>query len=186
MHNAQNPEEITQLLESSYHGDDKATEQLIQKIYPKLHAIVKNQLKSEAPNITQQVTDIAHDTYEKLAHQNKPYNDRRHFYAIIACASRQVIIDHIRRKKTLKRKAVLADIDLQQPQSASLNTDLLDIDSALKKLSAIHPEAAELMELRYFGGLTMEELADYYDLSIATIKRKWSFAKLNLQRFIDK
>ncbi len=176
--------EITRLIHSSYDGNKQATEQLMQLVYPQLYAIVKRQLRSEPDDMTQQPTDIVHDTYEKLEQQYTKPNNRRHFYAVVSRVSRQVIIDHIRKKKAAKRKGDRVDLEKHQPVSPAVNIDLLDLDNALQKLSALDPQAAKLMELRYFGGLTTAELAEYFDTSLSTVKRRWNFAKLNLLKIL--
>jgi RNA polymerase sigma factor (TIGR02999 family) len=184
-------EQVTQLLISWREGDPQALDRLFPLVYEELRAIARRHLSRESGTNTIQATVLVHETYLKLIDQRQAsFADRAHFLAVAAKIIRHILVDHARSKKATKRGYNLK-ISLDAiPEPAVPNPSapdsglLLDLDSALDQLELKFPGKAKLVELRYFGGLTVEETAEVLSLSPATIKRDWVTAKAWLSRAI--
>jgi RNA polymerase sigma factor (TIGR02999 family) len=182
---AQSPDSPTQLLIRWQSGDEKALQALIPLVYKELRTAARRCLLSERPGHTLQSTDLVHEAYLRLAGGQAPdVQSRTHFIAIAARLMRQVLVDYARRRSASKRGAQYrVELDsglfvLPQPQTI----DVMAIDRALNRLSRRDAQQEKIVELRFFGGLTVEETAHALEISPATVKRDWNMAKAWLTR----
>lgn len=184
--------DVTSLLRAWSAGDRSAEAEVLPLIYDELRKIARSGLNGDAGSITLQATDIVNEAYLRLAKQRTTdWNDRQHFFAVTATVVRRILLDAARRrladKRDRRREAVSLDAspDITLPTQAMTTAravELLDLDNALVALSESYPRQARLVELRYFSGLSVEESADYLDVSPATAKRDWLMAKAWLFR----
>jgi len=173
-------ENVTQLLQDWSQGNQQALEELLPLIYNELRHLAHNFLYRERPGHTLQTTALVHEAYLKLIDQKDArWQNRSHFFAIAAQAMRRILIDSARRHAALKRGGPQEKLSLDEAPDISLepNTKLLALDEALKALAEIDPEQSRIVELRYFGGLTIEETAEVTKTSPATVKREWAMAR---------
>ena len=173
--------DVTQILHRWQGGDDAALEELLRAVYPELRRVAARQLRAERSGHSLQPTGIAHDVYLRLIDQQRvTWQNRAHFLAIAARLTRRVLVDHARRRAAWKRglgiKPVpLEEVDVPAPGG---DTDLVALDSALARLAVIDSRQARVVELRFFGGLSIQETASVLDISPATVKRDWESARL--------
>ena len=174
-------DDITRLLARWAEGDAKAFETLIPVVYEELRKLADHYLRQERPDHTLQPTALVHEAYLRLAGiHDMELRSRAHFYGAAAQIMRRVLVDHSRQRRALKRggpspNLVSFDEAIDTPIDSGI--DLLALDEALGALEVIAPERARVVELRYFGGLSVEETADYLDVAPATVKRHWAFAR---------
>lgn len=173
--------DLTLLLEHSRTGDKEAWNKLFECVYPTMKAIVANKIKPYQHNVTLSTTDLVHDVYIRFDnHASYNWQNRAHFFSILARVSRRVIIDYLRSKNCEKRGGLIIHTEIQ---NAPLMGDELDkedwlsIDRVLNELADLDPEIVELTELRFFVGLTLQEIADIKKLSLSSVKRQWRFAQ---------
>lgn len=175
--------EVTRILEAIGRGDDQAAEKLLPLVYDELRRIARGRMAQERPDHTLQATALVHEAYLRLiGNIDQCWEGRRHFFGAAAEAMRRILIDHARSKRSMKRGGSQRRIELDADAAANAFTesgcdDLLALDEALTRLAAEAPAKAELVKLRYFGGLTIEEAAEALDISLATAKRHWAFAR---------
>ena len=164
---------------------DPAVNALLPLVYDELRRLAAAYLRRERPGQTIQATALVHEAYLRLL-KDKPgrWQNRAHFCAIAAHSMRQILIERARARGALKRGGVQARVTLDEGLLAadSPHIDLLALDEALQRLEAIDPEQARLVELRFFGGLTIEEAAEAMNISAATVKRHWTIARAWLAR----
>lgn len=180
---------ITQLLAAVSRGDESASEKLWGTIYDELHGLAQRQMANEAPGGTLQPTSLVHEAYLRLfGSENVDWKNRRHFFAAAAQAMRQIRIDDARKRKRLKRGGGQKPEILQDgpPVFDPDPTEVLMVDEALRKLADTDPRKAELVALRYFAGLTMDEVAHAMGLPARTVDREWSYARAWLHREFSK
>lgn len=179
---------MTLLLKRLSNGDENALAQLIPLVYDELHRLAAFHLQRERAEHTLQTTGLVHETYLRLVDQKEvQWKNRGHFFAIAAQAMRRVLVDYARRHQAVKRGSSLPKISLDEAIAVS-NEDLHHVvllDELLTRLSSIDPEDARIVELRFFGGLTVEETAEAMGISPATVKREWSVARAWLLREIN-
>jgi RNA polymerase sigma-70 factor (ECF subfamily) len=173
------PGEITQLLDQLSHGDRVAEDKLVPLVYEGLHRMAARFMRGERQDHTLQPTALVHEAYLKLIDQRKAsWHSREHFYRIAARLMRRVLVDHARQANARKRdggckiplEASLIYVD-EQPH------DLLAIDEVLGRLAQLDPRQAEVVELRFFGGCSEEEIAEILGVSARTVKRDWRVAR---------
>src|SRR5436305_7327535 len=172
--------EVTRILSAIELGDPAAAEQLLPLVYDELRQLAAHKLAHEKPGQTLQATALVHEAYVRLvdAEKAQPWNSRGHFFAAAAEAMRRILIDNARRKRRPKHGGDRQRIDLDEALSvADPREDLLALDEALTRLAAQEPVKAELVKLRYFAGLSLEEAAAFLNISPATAKRYWSVAR---------
>jgi RNA polymerase sigma factor (TIGR02999 family) len=172
--------EVTELLRRWKNGEEAAHDQLLPVVYGHLRKLAARSFKGERANHTLQHTALVHEAYLDLVGMDVAWNDRGHFYAIAARSMRRILVDHARTKRRLKRNrgAELLPIEAAADAPASAPPiDLLELDDAIARLAAIDPRKAAMVELRYFGGLTQEELADMHGVSLATVNRDLQSAR---------
>jgi RNA polymerase sigma factor (TIGR02999 family) len=173
------PQSVTVLLEQWRAGDAKAMESLIPIIYSQLRYIAAQYLRAERAGHTLQPTALVNEAYLRLVEQDQvSATGRTHFMAIAANVMRQVLVDHARARKAAKRDGgQRIELTESDHPAQSTNADLVAVHDALERLAEFDPRLGRLVELRFFGGLSIEETAMALDLSAATVKRDWTLAK---------
>lgn len=185
----ESPVEITRLLIAWSGGDEKALDKLMPLVYGRLRRLAASYLRHERPDHTLQTSALVNEVYLRLIAQDQVnWRDRAHFYAISAQMMRRILVDHARRHGYAKRggpakNLTPAELDLVTDDK---NPDVVEIDDALTALAEKDPQQAKLVELRYFGGLTKEEIAEVLGISSATVTRRWRLAKAWLYRYLVK
>jgi RNA polymerase sigma factor (TIGR02999 family) len=178
--------DVTRILSAIEDGDPHAAERLLPLVYDELRKLAAAMLAHEQPGQTLQATALVHEAYLRLVgdDQAKDWDSRGHFFAAAAEAMRRILVDAARRKHALKRGGGRQQIDLDQlvATAPGPDADLLDLDDALTRLVAADPQAAELVKLRYFAGLTIPEAAAALGVSPRTADALWAYARAWLLR----
>lgn len=178
---------VSQMVTRASQGDDRALSQLMPLVYDELRRLARGYLGRERPGQTLQPTALVNEAYLRLV-KDTPQNweTRAHFVAIAAISMRRILIERARARDAQKRGGDRVRVTLNEGLVAepARSVDLLAVDDALTKLAAIDPQQAKLVELRFFGGLTIAESAEVLGISPATVKRHWAMAKAWLQREI--
>ena len=173
--------EISQILSKIESGDPTAAEQLLPLVYDELKKLAAAHLAGEKPGQTLQATALVHEAYLKLvnAEQAQRWDSRGHFFAAAAEAMRRILVDAARRRASHKRGGNRGRVDLlDEPASFGADQiDLLALDEALRMLEAEQPDKAQLVNLRYFAGCSLEQAAEILGISRATAQRHWTYAK---------
>lgn len=172
------PHDLTRLLALAREGDLDALHRLMPVVYDRLHLLAQRQ-RRRAPSETLNTTALVHEAYEKLVHGSTSFADRQHFFRVAARAMRDVLVDHARAQRRQKRGGGVRAVPLDEsllPSSDRVD-HLLALDEALDRLSALDARQAEVVQLRYFVGLSIPETAEVLGLSDATIKRDWTAAR---------
>jgi RNA polymerase sigma-70 factor (ECF subfamily) len=171
--------DLTRLLGELANGRTEAAEQLAPRVYGELHLLAEAALRREREGHTLQPTELVHEAFVRLVGQTRMnWQNRSHFYGIATQAIRRILIDHARRRKSAKRDyGIRVTLDESVGQLAPRGLDLLALDDALERLEAMDPRQARVVELRFFGGLDVPEVAEALGVSTATIKRDWAFAR---------
>ena len=173
---------VTQLLDAAAAGDPTAAAELLPLVYDELRKLAAQRLTQERPGLTLQATALVHEAYLRLvdAGAAQHWNSRGHFFAAAAEAMRRILVENARRKRGLKHGGAYRRVDLEEapaytPESAD---DFLSLNDALDRLAGEDPRKADLVKLRYFGGLSVQEAADALGISRATADRYWAYAKV--------
>src|SRR3954466_13041483 len=180
--------DATTILAAIEGGDRKAAEQLLVLVYDELRRLASSKLAQEAPGQTLQPTALVHEAWLRLVGgQNPSFNDRTHFFRASAEAMRRILIDRARRKKTERhggrfQRIAFEDFDLAAPSG---DDQLLAVNEALEKFALEHPVQADLVKLRYFAGMTNEEVAQVLKISVSTVKNYWAFSRAWLLHEIE-
>ncbi len=178
--------DVTKLLARIESGDPTAAEKLLPLVYGGLRRLAAEKLARENPGQTLQATALVHEAYLRLvgSADAQRWDSRRHFFAAAAEAMRRILVERARRKKRQKRGGGRLRIDLEQLTLScdGPSEEVLALDEALTELARKDPAKAEVVKLRYFAGLTLEETADALGLSVATINRHWTYARAWLYR----
>lgn len=179
--------DVTELLDRWSRGDAEAFNSLMPLVYDELHQLAAHYLRHERPGHTLQPTALVHEAYLRLSGlREMRLQNRTHFYGASAQVMRRVLVDHARRRNAAKRggveRADLPEGALDTP--IDLRLDLLALDQALDKLASFAPDKAKVVELRYFGGLSVDETAEFMNVSPKTVKRYWRFARAWLLRML--
>jgi RNA polymerase sigma factor (TIGR02999 family) len=171
------PGEITSLLRRLRSGDREAADRLVEKAYPELHRIAEAHFRNERAGHLLQPTALVNEAWQKFAALDAvELSDRVHFLSLCSRLMRQILVDHARRRATHESVVSSMRVDNRGEEST------LDLDLALRKLEEAQPRAARVVELRYFGGMSTEEIAQCLDVSPATVKRDWLAARAWLYR----
>ena len=176
--------EVTQLLLDASQGQAAALEQLLPLVYGELQKLARHYMRSERANHTLETAALINEAYLRLVDQDVSWANRAHFFGLAARLMRQILIDHARAHNVGKRGGNLQQVSLTEAmqQIGGRAGDLLALDEALDSLAKLSPEQARVVELRFFGGLTIEETAEVMGLSHATIERYWTVARAYLRR----
>jgi RNA polymerase sigma factor (TIGR02999 family) len=174
--------DVTQILSQIEQGDPSASDQLLPLVYEELRKLAAARLANEKPGQTLQATALVHDAYIRLVDVEKVqhWDSRRHFFSAAAEVMRRILVEKARRKRRLKRGGDRNRVPLEELEidAESPQLDLIALDDALRKLAVEFPEKAEIVQLRFFAGLSHEEVADILGVSAITIKRHWRYARV--------
>jgi RNA polymerase sigma factor (TIGR02999 family) len=176
---------VTLLLRAWRAGDALAGERLVEVLYRELHEMARQRLARERAGGTLQTTALVHEAWLRLVDQRSvEWRDRGHFLALAATMMRRVLVDRARARKAGKRGSGEAAITLTDVAAAGIDpaVEILDVDRALERLAATYPRQARVVELRFFGGLQLEEIGAVVGVAERTVKRDWSFARAWLAR----
>ncbi len=177
--------QITVLLQRWGKGDREALEELLPMVYQDLRRLARRQMKSLPPGSTFQATGLVHEVYLRLLNSNGvEWQGRGHFFAIASKLARQVAVDSARARQRLKRGGgwTRVMVDCAEAASPVPGVDLIAVDQALTRLHQLDERKAHVVEMRFFGGLENQEIAEVLQVSVDTVKRDWIFAKLWMAR----
>jgi RNA polymerase sigma-70 factor (ECF subfamily) len=174
--------EVTRLLQAWRDGDEAARDRLIPLVYTELRRRAAGHLRRERRGHTLRPTDLVHETYLRLCDQNPAWQNREQLFGVASRLMRRILVDHARTRAALKRGGVRVTLAEDMAASPSAEPDLLDLDAALEELAALDERQVRLVELRFFGGLGIEEAAHVLAVSVATANRDWVTAKAWLYR----
>jgi RNA polymerase sigma factor (TIGR02999 family) len=179
--------DLTQILSALAQGEPHAAEQLLPLVYDELRKLAAQKLAAEKPGQTLDATALVHEAYLRLAGQEKPFAGRSHFFAAAAEAMRRILIDNARRKRSRKAGGGLERHDLEEAELAApdVRVYLLALDEALTRLAEADRSAAELVQLRYFTGLSIPEAAEVLGVSVRSAERIWTYARAWLHRALQ-
>jgi len=183
------PKEITQLLIAWNQGDQRARDELMPLIYDELRRLARGHLRRERANHTLQPTALVHEAFIRLIDQSKVnWQNRAHFFGAAARLMRQILINHAEARRAAKRGGEAERVSLNDVDhfAAGHEVDLIALNEALNNLERIDPQQGQVVELRYFSGLTIEEIAEVIGVSPATVKREWSTARAWLRRELSR
>jgi RNA polymerase sigma factor (TIGR02999 family) len=176
---------ITQLLVEWSGGDQAALDQLMPLVYDELRRLARSYLRRERPDHTLQATALVHEAYLRLVDQHSvSWQNRAHFFGIASQMMRRILVNHAVARATAKRGGPAEKLSLDEAIAVvdQRDIDLIALDNALKQLETLDAQQSRVVELRFFGGLSIEETAEVLNLSPATVKREWSTARLWLRR----
>lgn len=180
--------EVTRLLELVARGDERAQHDLVEQVYGELRRMAGGIMRSQGQGHTLQPTALVNEAWMSLAKNLGTLENRAHFFGAAANAMRRILVDYARRSKAQKRGAGAEHVtfqDLQVP-AADPALDVLVLDQALEALSAVDPRLLKVMELRYFAGCSLEEIAEVTGVSLATVKRDWAYARAWLFDYLNR
>ena len=181
-------EDVTQLLRELSGGDRAALDKLLPLVYKELRHLAQGYLRRERSDHTLQPTALVHEAYLRLVDQNVAWQNRAHFFGVAAETMRRILIDHARSHQARKRGS--GDIKLSLDEGINISDerarDLIALDDALKALARLDPQKSRIVELRFFGGLSIEETAEVLGVGTATVIRQWRTAKAWLYHEISK
>ena len=180
--------DVTQILNAAGESEALAANELLSLVYEELRRVAAVKMASEAPGQTLQATALVHEAWLRLSGDEKRrWNDRTHFFATAAETMRRILVDNARRKRAARHGGGQQRVDMPELGSAVVESDekVLAVDEALEKFAALDPQKAELVKLRYFVGMTLEEAAEALGISERTAKRYWAFARAWLHEEIN-
>jgi RNA polymerase sigma-70 factor (ECF subfamily) len=182
-------DDVTQLLQDWRGGDEAALEKLTRLVYDELRRLAARYLRGERRNHTLQGTALVHEAYMRLVgYTELEWQNRAHFFGVAARVMRQILIDHARKRQADKRGGGKQDVRLEEAVvfSAERPESLIALDDALESLALLDPEKSRIIELRYFGGLAIEEIAEVTGASVSTVRRHMRMAEAWLHRELEK
>lgn len=183
--NHDNSHQITQLLADWKDGNQTALDKLMPLVYNELRKMARRHLSGRAPGHTFQTTELIHEAYVKLAGQkNQEWQNRSHFFSVAAKAMRHILVDHARSKSRQKRGGWQEKVTLKEAfnKSESRSDDIVALDDALNRLGELEERKASVVELKYFGGMTFDEIGETLGISEKTARRDWRLARMWLLR----
>jgi len=175
------PHRVTQLLAQWSQGDNAALAKLAPLVYEELRRLAHHYMEAQRPNHTLQTTALVNEAYLRLADQTNPrWQSRAHFFAVAARAMRQIVVDYARSQRSQKRggRALKVELDEAAIVSPEQSKEIVDLHEALERLATLDSRKAQVVELKYFGGLNYDEMAEVLKISRVTVRRDWEFAKL--------
>lgn len=182
-------DDATSILNAMRQGDSRAAEQLLALVYDELRKLAAFKMSQEAPGQTLQPTALVHEAWLRLTgRDNLKFEDRTHFFCTAAEAMRRILIDRARRKRARRHGGDFERMDFDKFDFAAPQADdqLLAVDEALEELGRKHPAQPELVKLRYFGGMTIEETAQVMNISVSTAKNYWAYSRAWLYEEIQR
>lgn len=183
------PKAITSLLVAWCQGDQKASDQLFSAVYDELRRLARSHLRHERPNHSLLSSDLVHEAYLRLIDQQQvTWQNRAHFFGIASKMMRRILVNHALARRSAKRGGALVTLSLNEAVNFAeqREVDLVALDDALKDLEKLDPRQCQIVELRFFGGLSIEETAEALGFSPATISREWNFVKLWLHSQVSR
>lgn len=183
------PPNVTELLRDWSDGDKQAQEKLFQVVYNELHRQAARYLRNEQPGLSLQTTDLIHEAYLRLIdQQHVEWKNRLHFFGIAAQVMRRILVDHARSRQAAKRGGSAIRLPLEDAMVVlpGQDLDIVALDEALLRLAEMDPQQSQIVELRFFSGLSVEEAAKVLDVSERTVKRDWNVAKAWLRRELSR
>jgi len=174
------PRNVTQLLTDWSHGDDAALKELTPLVYGELRRLAHYHMGRQRPEHTLQTTALVNEAYLRLAHQTSPnFTNRSHFFAVAAQAMRQILVNYAKASQSQKRGGGALKVELDEAAliSPEQTSEILDLNEALERLATLDSRKAHVVELKYFGGLEHDEIAEVLKISTVTVRRDWIFAK---------
>src|SRR5438309_5111468 len=175
------PHRVTQLLQQWSHGDDSALADVTPLVYEELRRLAHHYMEGERPDHTLQTTALVNEAYLRLADQTNPnWQSRAHFFAVAARAMRQILVSYARSNRAQKRGGGAFKVELDEAAlvSPEESQEIVDLHEALERLATLDSRKAQVVELKYFGGLNYEEMAEVLKISAVTVRRDWEFAKV--------
>jgi len=172
--------DVTQLLANWNQGDEAALQKLTPLVYEELRRLAHRYMQGQRPDHTLQTTALVNEAYLRLVDQSKPgFGNRSHFLAVAATAMRQILVNHAKAQQRQKRGGGANKIELEEVAviSPEQTQTVLDVDEALERLALLDSRKARVVELKYFGGLNQNEIADVLKISAVTVRRDWVFAR---------
>jgi len=182
------PTQITQLLMRWKRGDEEAPRVLLPLVYDELRRLARHHLKSERPDHTLQTTALVHEAYLRMVKPGSPQLESRgYFFALASQLMREILVDYARKRRAAKRDGgERLNLDEAAELSKSKGVDVLALDDALKELAKMSPRQSRIVELKFFGGLSIGEVSEVLDVSPATVERDWGVARAWLHREINR
>src|SRR4026209_2505937 len=175
-----NPQEVTQLLADWRHGDRAALRKLTPLVYEELHRLAHHYMEAQRPDHTLQTTALVNEAYVRFADQTDPnWQSRAHFFAVAARAMRQILVSYARSQRSQKRGGGGVKIELDEAAiiSPAESKEIVDLHEALERLATLDSRKAQVVELKYFGGLNYDEMAEVLKISRVTVRRDWEIAR---------
>jgi RNA polymerase sigma factor (TIGR02999 family) len=175
------PNRVTQLLQQWSHGDNAVLTELTPLVYEELHRLAHHYMERQRPNHTLQTTALVNEVYLRLADQTNPtWQSRAHFFAVAARAMRQILVSYARSTRAQKRGGGGARIELNEAAiiSPEQSKEIVDLHEALERLATLDSRKARVVELKFFGGLNYDEIAEVLNIARVTARRDWEFAKV--------
>jgi RNA polymerase sigma factor (TIGR02999 family) len=182
---AHSPQDVTQLLKAWSNGEQEALEQLIPLVYHELHRLAHRYMGRERDAHTLQSTALVHEAYERLIHlKDMSWQNRAHFFGVSAQVMRRILVDYARARRYRKRGGEWRQVPLNEAVALfrDRQTDIVALDDALRSLEGIDPRKSRVVEMRFFGGLSIKEVAEVLGVSQETVLRDWRLAKVWLLR----
>lgn len=172
------PGHVTRLLLSAREGDEAAQQELMDAVYGDLRRIARARFRNERVEHTLQPTALVHEVYARLAgEEGIDWQSRSHFFAVASRMMRRILINHARDRRAAKRRGVKVAVEPEHLVGEPPGLDVVALDEALSRLEAEHARCAQVVEMRYFGGMSHEEIASVLGIGVATVKRDWTFAR---------
>jgi len=175
------PKNVTQLLADWSHGEDAALRELTPLVYEELRRLAHHYMGGQRPDHTLQATAVVNEACLRVAdHTNPNFTNRSHFFAVAARAMRQILVNYAKASQSQKRGGGALKVELDEAAliSPEQTTEILDLNEALERLATLDSRKAQVVELKYFGGLNYEEIAEVLKISRVTVRRDWEFAKV--------
>jgi RNA polymerase sigma-70 factor, ECF subfamily len=176
--------QVTQLLKAMHAGDSQAAEDLLPLVYAELHRLAKAYMRRERPDHTLQATALINEAYLRLVGADVDWNSRAHFIGLAANVMRRVLVDYARGRNAEQRGGGLKRVEMQDELAISPEQldEVAELDEALKRLEKENPRQARVVELRYFGGLSVEQISTMLQIAPRSVKRDWALARIYLFR----
>jgi RNA polymerase sigma factor (TIGR02999 family) len=182
---APSPQSVTLLLKAWGNGEQQALDQLISLVYAELHRLAHRYMRRERSGHTLQPTALVHEAYERLVDlQNVSWQNRAHFFGVSAQLMRRILVDYARSRRYTKREGQWRQVPLNEAVALfhDRQTDIVALDDALRALAEIDPRKSRVVEMRFFGGLSIKEVAEVLNISAESVQRDWRLAKVWLLR----